>query len=80
MTAGTTPGTFACEWHNGPGACDAECLHLAQGMYSDGQRRVDFDPTGCSYTDADYVEDLTVFILWERAVLRTIDRGRFPCR
>lgn len=78
--AATMPGEFACEWHLGPGSCDEECLELAQGMYSDGRRHVYFDPTGQSYTDADYEIDLTVFILWEHTVLRTIDRGRFPCR
>lgn len=80
MTAATLPGTFACEWHDEPGECTEECLHLAEGMHADGRRYVPFDPTGCSYTDADYVEDLTVFILWQGSVVRTIDRGRYPRR
>lgn len=48
------PHLTACEAHDAPGACDADCLALAQAMAHDDLGGVTEDPTGCTYRPEDY--------------------------
>lgn len=61
-------GSFACEGHEAPGACDVECLALAEQM--DPPHTCVEDPTGCSYVPADYAEPTTRLVLQDATVVR----------